>query len=238
MLIIGQTTSPNVLPCSHEAFKIWDFCWKLCSYSNICPPKPSCSNTFFFEANSYTDAFSKYFNSVFTGPEYDSVIRVTCDCPTGLCGYGLNNCGLNWKEARVCNEVQTRKTMSSFDWAGTQIEGGQLMHVDGKEYREMQLGSVSSVGGSYGPPPLQAQVQICKVSFLPSPPFLLHIFLKPSLCAWKWWYHTFDLWSNYPLLYACLAGLLQEQAQPYLLMIYLRKTFPSPTLLGVDRAAN
>lgn len=51
-------------------------------------------------------------------------------------------------------------------------------------------------------------------------------------------YHTSDLQKNQPLLRACLMGLLQEQIQPYLLMIYLRKTFPSPTLLGIDRAAN
>lgn len=51
-------------------------------------------------------------------------------------------------------------------------------------------------------------------------------------------YHTSDLQRHQPPICACLARLLQEQAQPYLLMIYLRKTFPSPTLLGIDRAAN
>lgn len=71
--------------------------------------------------------------------------------------------------------------MSSFDWVGPKIERGQLMDVDGgelSEYRKMQLGNVSSVGGSYGPCPFQAWVQICKDCFVSSPPFILHIFLK------------------------------------------------------------
>lgn len=108
-------------------------------------------------------------------------MRVTCDCTAGLCGYGLKKCGLNWRVARVCNEIQTRKTMSSFDWVGPKIERGQLMDVDGgelSEYRKMQLGNVSSVGGSYGPCPFQAWVQICKDCFVSSPPFIVHIFLK------------------------------------------------------------
>lgn len=56
--------------------------------------------------------------------------------------------------------------MSSVDWAGNKIERGQLMDVHGGEYRKMQLGNVSSVGGTYGPPPLQAWVQICKIFFV------------------------------------------------------------------------
>lgn len=86
---------------------------------------------------------------------------------------------VDWTEGkRVCNEIQTRKIMSSFDWVWIKTERGQLTNVDRGECRKIQMGNVSSVGGSYGPLPFQAWVQICKNSFVSFPPFLVHIFLK------------------------------------------------------------
>lgn len=241
MLIIGQAARPNITLCKCVLSSwIWDF--SFCDVG-IFPQSTFILMHFILKQ---IDALKHLWNIsswLLTGLDYRQVNNGACSCITWLYRHGQNKHRLNWKEERWCDEA----------WVW---EDHELAWLGWEEERE---GSVSGCGWGATCQGVErcnwamlAQwvramgLLLSRLSsrFVRTVSFNSHnlfypYFWKPFLYHLKWRCATqFDLQRNQPLLYACLAGLLKEQAQPYLLMLYLRKIFPSPTLLSTDGAVD
>lgn len=185
---------PSVPPCSIVLpLWIWDFCWKLCRYSNISPqsliiPTLFWVCFFFPEANSYNEAFSKYLYSIFTGQSMTKWLGLLVTVPLDDVDMGWTS--VDWIEGKqgYIMRFKLGKPWVHLIGLGPRQRGASWCMLMEESIERCNWAMLDQWEGVMGLIPSRLGSRFLK-SLLFNPRHFFHTyFWKPFLCPWNWWY--------------------------------------------------